>query len=454
MLEVYNLFLIDIIRNLKKNIKSSPILYLLFFLMIIFSIFMISMLTNYFIFNDILIDIFDIFFVIFFMFLIKSSVDFYRYYINSKSFVYLINLPISNFKLLLELCFLIFFVQLGLWDFFSTIYQIFIISLGVTLSYPLIYFQFLFGVILSTILGVIIPIHIFKKRKYGIIPVAIILVNLWLWHDILSLVIITFISFIYLILSLNFAFDSYLYVHRKKRKRGSKNTWKSSLIKTIFLKESIVLWRDKLLFSIISTSVFIGFFSGYFAVFGDSDFLPESLQLIVSLFSKEIYAFFGIYIITIYASVFISLNLFLNEEYTLWIIRNMPISEKMIIYGKSLALLLPFLCSIPFIAFFLAFTLGDSLLFIIWFFLFSFLIGIIISFPLGVKFLGKKSDIMLLYSVSMLILIILGFSYSFMNAFNYFLSNDIILYIFILFIEILLLYLSFHLSAKILSKKY
>ena len=156
---------------------------------------------------------------------------------------------------------------------------------------------------------------------------------------------------------------------------------------------------------------------------------------------------------TIYASVFISLNMFLNEEETIWIIRNMPVSEKTIIYGKSLSLLLPFLCSIPFIAFFSAFTQGESLLFLIWFFIFSYLAGLIISFPLGAKFLGKKSDIMLLYSVSMVILFILGITYSVTIVFDLLFISDILFYVFILLVELFLLYLSFEISANILSKK-
>jgi hypothetical protein len=404
--------------------------------MILFSIAMISMLTMFFIENDISINLSDVFFVIFFMFFIKSSVDFYRYYINSKSYVYILSLPVSNFKSLLEIFFLIFWIQLGLWIFFSSIYHFFIYNLGISLSYPGLYLQFLFGVILSIILGVIIPIHIFNKKKYGIIPVGILLIGLWLWHDLLSIIIITIISSLYLIVSLNYAFNSFQYVHRKKRKQVSSNNWELGFKKAIFFKETIILWRDKLLFSILFTAVFIGFFSGYFAVFGDSDFLPESLKMIVSLFSKEIYAFFGIYIMTIYASVFISLNLFLNEENTIWIIRNMPVSEKTIIYGKGLSLLLPFLCSIPFIAFFTAFTQDDSLLFLIWFFIFSYLTGLIISFPLGAKYLGKKSDIMLLYSVSMVILFILGITFSFTNVFYLYLLNDFIFYPLILLVEI------------------
>ena len=178
MLETYNLILTDIIRNLKRNIKNSPILYFLFFIMMLFSIIK----------NDISLNLSDVFFVIFFMFLIKTSVDFYRYYINSKPFVYVLSLPVSNLKSLFEIFLLIFFIQLGLWVFFSSIYHIFIYNIGINLSYPLIYLQFLIGVILSIILGTIIPIHIYNKKKYRIIPVVVFLVCLWFWNDILSII--------------------------------------------------------------------------------------------------------------------------------------------------------------------------------------------------------------------------------------------------------------------------
>jgi hypothetical protein len=421
--------------------------------MIFFSIAIIARLTLYFINYDISINLNDIFFVVFYIFLIKTSVDFYKYFINSNPIVYVISLPLSKIKPLFEIFFLIFWIQLGLWVFFSSIYHIFLYIHGINLSYPLIYLQFLFGIILSIIIGAIIPIHIYNKKKYRIIPVVILLIILWFRSDILSILIIILLSLIYLIISLNYSYDSHLFVHRKKRKKESINKIKLGVKKIIFYKESTILWRDKLLLSIIFTSVFIGFFSGYFAIFGESDFLPEGLKQITSIFSNELYAFFGVYIMTIYSSVFISLNLFLNEENTLWIIRNIPISEKTIIYGKSLSLFLPFLCSIPFIAYFLAFTLGESFLYLIWFFTFSFLAGIIISFPLGAKYVGKKSDIMLLYSVSMIILFILGLTYSFTSIVNFDFINSIIFFLLIILFEIFLLFLSFEISANILSKK-
>ena len=187
MLETYSLIFTNIIRNLKKNIKSSPILYFVFFIMISFSIAIIARLTWYFINYKISINLTDIFFVVFFIFLIKSSVDFYKYYINSKPIVYVFSLPILKIKPLFEIFLLIFWIQLGLWVFFSSIYHIFLYIYGINLSYPLIYLQFLLGIILSIIIGAIIPIHIYNKKKYRIIPVVFLLIILWFRTDIISI---------------------------------------------------------------------------------------------------------------------------------------------------------------------------------------------------------------------------------------------------------------------------
>ena len=51
MLDTYNVVLADAARNLKMNIKNSPVLYILFSIMILFSLVMIVMLTYFFIQN-------------------------------------------------------------------------------------------------------------------------------------------------------------------------------------------------------------------------------------------------------------------------------------------------------------------------------------------------------------------------------------------------------------------
>jgi len=258
------------------------------------------------------------------------------------------------------------------------------------------------------------------------------------------------ISLGYLIISLNYSLDSYDYCKRKERKKEKYKNWSNISKNPIFLKETEILWRDKLLFSILITSITMGCISGYLAISNDNSFLPENLQTLISIFPKEIYSFFGVYVLTIYASVFISLNSYLNEGNTLWIIRNLPISEKTIVKGKALALILPFICSIPFIAYFSAITIEfESFLFLTWFFIFSFLAGLIISFPIGARYVGKKSDILLLYSVSIIILIIIGISYTIASF-----INSVSFYVLTLLVEIGFLILSIEITSYILKIKY
>ena len=132
----------------------------------------------------------------------------------------------------------------------------------------------------------------------------------------------------------------------------------------------------------------------------------------------------------------------------------MPIKPETIIYGKTLSLILPFICCIPFIAFYSAFTSVNSLGFLIWFLVFSYIAGIIICFPLGAKYIGKKSDILLLYSVSLLIFIVLGIFFSLNTLINNLGIFQYLLYVFIILIEIILLMISLVISAKNLKVKY
>ena len=86
--------------------------------------------------------------------------------------------------------------------------------------------------------------------------------------------------------------------------------------------------------------------------------------------------------------------------------------------------------------------------------IYSFIACVIVSAPLGVKYVGKKSDIMLIYSISMLLFVVLGagayIGYIVENMFDYY----ILVYLFILLIEIFVLYISLKLSSKIYALKY
>jgi len=90
----------------------------------------------------------------------------------------------------------------------------------------------------------------------------------------------------------------------------------------------------------------------------------------------------------------------------------------------------------------------------VWFLIFSYLAGVIISIPLGVKYVGKKSDIMLLYSIAMILFAVLGsaamLGIFIENQFQY----PILIYSLILLAEIIVLYISLKISSNILNIKY
>ena len=162
----------------------------------------------------------------------------------------------------------------------------------------------------------------------------------------------------------------------------------------------------------------------------------------------------GVFTVVIYTAVFPALNLFLNEENTMWIIRHVPVSNDILIFGKTSALALCFISAIPFIPYISIFMGFENIVFLTWFLIYSFIACVIISAPLGVKYVGKKSDIMLIYSISMILFVVLGagayIGYIVENMFDYY----ILVYLFILLIEIFVLYISLKLSSKIYALKY
>jgi hypothetical protein len=195
----------------------------------------------------------------------------------------------------------------------------------------------------------------------------------------------------------------------------------------------------------------MGAFSGYFASYGSALFLPDSLQAITSRVPLIGYAFVGVYVMVVYAAVFIGLNLFLNEEKTLWLIHLLPVPITKVVWGKASSLALSFVSCIPFIAFFAAFTNGARLLLIIWLFFYGFLSGCILSIPLGAYYCGRKSDVLLLYSVSLMMFIVMGIGLIIGLSFE---SSGLLFSVIlglVLFFELMLLAGSVHLSSWILS---
>lgn len=241
---------------------------------------------------------------------------------------------------------------------------------------------------------------------------------------------------------------------RIERKKELKQVKIRKTLRAIFYKETTILWRDRLLFSFVSSAVTIGIFSGYLAKFGGDSILPEGIKQLAKFITPSMYGFLGVYVLTIYTSVFTSLNFFLAEEDTEWLIRNLPVTEKTIMSGKAISLTLSFICSIPFVAFFSAFKGLNMIPSMMWFLVFSFMVGVAISFPLGAKYMGKKSDVLLLYCVAMIMFIILTMALAFENLLSLYSTSLIPFYIITILSAFIFMFLSMKFSTHIFRLKY
>jgi hypothetical protein len=454
MLETYSALLTDVIRNLKKNIRDSPLLYTFFGFMMFASIVGMSYITLFLIWTNADVDLYEIFLMIFFIMLMKSGVDFHKHFVKSSVLSYPLSTPVKHVKTTFEIFLLIFWLQLGLWAFFSINFSILLVIGNVNLGYPIEYLQFTMGVMLATIIGTIITIHYFSKNKFRLAPIPFIFLALWFFREPIFTLIILILSAGYLAWSLSKSIDCYLYVNRKERINEGHQIKIYDEVKAIFHKEVIILWRDRLLFSFIFTAVIVGAISGFLAEFGGEDILPDGIRHLTQYVSPVMYGFLGVYVLTIYTAVFTSLNFFLAEENTVWVIRNLPVKAKTIVHGKALALTIPFICSIPFVAYFSAFTGLDMIPSTLWLLIFAFIVGLTVSFPLGTKYMGKKSDVLLLYSVAMIIFGILGFVLGIENLVS---RNPVYLlhfYLSTIAIAVFFMFLSFELSAHIFTLKF
>jgi len=423
--------------------------------MILFSSLFVGFLTVILLRTNISIDINNVFFIVFFLFLLKSSHDFYFTFTKSEPVTYAFSTQQSHWKTVFELFLVIFWIQLGLWVLFSTIYMIPLVTAGIPLIYPLIYLKFTAGIILASIIGSTLVLHYFSAKKHRLIPLGFLIYGLFIFSDPIALVAIILLSLVFFIWSLRFCLDSFQFISRKKRIPEKPQVWLSNIKQAVFHKEIIVLWRDRILSSIVFSSVLIGVFSGYLARFGADAFLPEGLEEIAAMISPEAYAFFGIYVLTVHGAVFVSLSFFLNEADTLWLLRHLPVRMQDIVKGKARALLIPFLCSIPFIAYYAAFTTLSSILLLLWFLGFSYLASIIVCFPLGARYAGRKSDILLLYSLSLFIFMILGVMFSLNYTLGILGVSKLWFYLITILAELFLFYfVSIRLTAYLLKVRY
>lgn len=456
MLETSKILFIETRREIIKKFKESPILYLFFTGMMFFSIttfavttFLITQIDT-----NIDVELNDVYFIIFFVFFVKSTVDFYNKFIKSHEITYALSTHEKQIKTSFQVFLYILFTNLLIWLVFSSLYLIIVNQLGINTYYPFEYLIFTNGIITATCIGGSVCINYFSPKIYRIIPTAI-LIGFYLYSRNMYFISLTLpLAFIHITWSVKNSISSYLYIRRKKRKRNKNLSKKKGVIKAIFHKETTILWRDNLFFSYIFTSAIVGFASGYFYLYGDEILIPETVRNIYGGFLPAMFVFLGVYIVIIYTAVFPSLNLFLNEEKTMWIVKHIPIKNDLMIYGKTSALTLCFIATLPFIPYISIFLGFTDFFYLIWFIIFSFIAGVIVSVPLGVKYVGEKSDILLLYSIAMILLIFLGAITYIARFVQIYISHYHWIFMMMLLFEIVFLYFSLKLSANILSSRY
>ncbi|MEM0493021.1 MAG: hypothetical protein QXS02_03580, partial [Candidatus Thermoplasmatota archaeon] len=424
-------------------------------LMMIFSVIMFAALTMFILKSDISINMHDFFFTLFFVFLLKTASDTHKYYIDSPELSYTLSTDTNHTRIISEIILTILSVELLIWLALSGFYLLSAVTIyKINIYYPFEYILFTLGVITATMIGSTLSIYFFSPYRIRLLPSMILLGLYLVTRNIYSVILTIPAALIHLIWSIGNSWSSYLFVSRKKREQESGNAKKRGVIPSLFHKETTTLWRERLLPSFVLTSVITALGSGYMIQNG-TDFLPVFMRERLENFLPSLFVFIGVYIIILYTSVFPSLVLFLNEEKTLWILRNMPLNTNTIVHGKASSLLLCFLAATPFIPYISMFIELDTIPYLIWLFIFSYILGIMITLPLSAKYIGKKSDILLLYSISMMLFVLLG-SASTMGNHIYQLRHpyNIIILSLTLLLEVITLLLSLKISGKILEVKY
>lgn len=446
------ILLLEISRNLLHKIKASPVLYFFFSVMIFFSLVMFAFLTYVLQFTETTINFMDVFYTIFFLFLMKSASDMHTYFISSSQAAYALCTQVPQQKTVGHIMLTIVIINLGIWFSFSMLYLMVLSMLPIPLNYPLEYILFSINVVIAILLGCSLSLHFFSIRPYRIIPTVLLLWFFWWSQSLLYIALMLSIVTLHCIWSLSHPMDSYRFVKRKQRTSEQAYRPPRGILCALFIREVTGIWRERLYFSFVAMSIMTALGTGYLLLYGIELFIPDSLQKYLSGFLPSLFVFLGSYVVIIYTAVFPALNLFLTEEKTMWILRNLPLKNETIVYGKTLALLLSFLTTLPFLAIIPLFLGVEDLLFLVWFLGFSFLAAVIIAVPFGVKYVGKKSDILLLYSIAMILFILLSLVGAAMNILRT--TNSLVilpLCLLILCLELTILFLSLKLSARLLS---
>ena len=456
MFETTKIVLLNNRRDLVSKMMDSPVLYFFFGLIIFFSILMFAFLGYYLQIIDtgLEIKLEDVFFMVFFIFMAKSGVDFFNNFVKPGHVTYALSTQVDHKKTITEIYCAVFATNLFIWFVLSSLFIFFLFLMPIDISYPLEYFYFNVGVLTAIIIAPTIVINFFSNQRIRLIPTLILIGFIFYTQHPLYVVLICPLAIVHLFWSLKYSLSAYQNIRRKPRINEKSPAKVRPLLQALFHKETTILWRDNLFFSFVFTSAATGIGAGYLYLYGDELLIPVSLREMYADFLPALFVFMGVLVVVIYTSVFPSIALFLNEEKTMWLIRHTPIDNKTLIQGKATTLLLSFITGIPFIFFMSIFMGLENILFVTWLLVFSFIASAILAIPLGVKYVGKKSDVMLLYSVTMILFVILspvavlgGMIYSNVAYAEIILSSMIA-------IELFVLYFSLRISEKILSLKY
>jgi hypothetical protein len=452
MLETSALLMREMTRNLRRKMRTSPVLYLFFSAMIFFSLIMFAFLTFFLLHTETTLNFMDVFYTVFFLLFMKAASDIHTYFISAPQASYALSTDVHTRRTVGEIMFTIVMVNMGLWFSFSALYLLVLSGLRVSIDYPWEYLFFSVSVLAGILLGCSVSLHFFSSKSYRMIPSLLLLGFFWFSQSMLFVALMFPVVLLHVLWSVSHPLDSYRFVKRKKRTSAPVPMQSPGLLQALFLREVTSVWRDRLYFSFISMSVFTALGTGYLYVYGADLFIPESMQRYLQGFLPSLFVFLGCYVVVMYAAVFPALNLFLTEEKTMWILRSLPVSNDTIVYGKTLALSLCFLTTLPFVGFVPVFLGVTDLLFLFWFLCFSFLAAVIIAVPLGVKYVGKKSDILLLYSVAMMLFVLLSVVGAGMNLLRSTGSFAILpLCLLLICLELTLLFLSLKLSTYLLG---
>lgn len=423
--------------------------------MIFFSLVMFAFLTYFVLYTDLEFNFMDVFYVVFFLLLMKSASDLHVFFISSPQAAYALSSPVSQPRTVGNIVLSVVVVNMTIWFSFSLVYVSVLQLLRIPLTYVGDYGLFSINVLIAILLGCSLGLHFFSGKQYRMIPTILLLLFFYYSQSLLFIACLLPLALLHCLWSLSHPMDSYRYVKRKERTSERAQVRPRGVLHALFIREVTGIWRERLFFSFIFMSVITGLGTGYLFLYGTDLFIPESLQRYIRGFLPSLFVFLGCYIVVMYAAVFPALNLFLTEEKTIWILRNLPLSHEQIIYGKTLTLSLCFLTTLPFLAVIPIFLGSGELLFLFWFLCFSFLAAIIIAIPLGVKYVGKKSDILLLYSVAMILFVLLSVVGAGMNLLRGVSSFPILpLCLLLLALEGSVLFLSLKFSARLLSQPF